>query len=203
MAGDRAYKAKKPVLTDFIDFRGTDQRERACHREVELNSRLSAGSYLGVAHLSDPAGGPAEPIVVMRRYRDSDRLACLVNHPRSAAASKTALDAVDSVASVLAAFHDGAQRSRAIGAQGESYAIEKRWRENIFELWRYAAMNISGVTDEVIGRIDQLVAEFISGRSRLFARRIAEENIIDGHGDLLADDIFVMPCDGPGVLGTL
>ena len=30
LAGDRAYKAKKPVLTDFLDFRRVEQRERAC-----------------------------------------------------------------------------------------------------------------------------------------------------------------------------
>ena len=53
-----------PVLTDFLDFRTPQQRERACRREVELNSRLSPESYLGVAHLTDPAGGPAEPVVV-------------------------------------------------------------------------------------------------------------------------------------------
>src|ERR1700757_4426006 len=78
LAGDRAYKAKKPVLTGFLDFRTPEQRERACRREVELNSRLSPDSYLGVAHLTDPAGGPAEPIVVMRRYHDDDRLASMV-----------------------------------------------------------------------------------------------------------------------------
>src|ERR1700760_4912524 len=66
LVGDRALKAKKPVLTDFLDFRTPEQRERACFREVELNSRLSPNSYLGVAHLTDPTGGPAEPIVVMR-----------------------------------------------------------------------------------------------------------------------------------------
>ena len=43
LAGDRAYKSKKPVLTDFLDFRTPEQRERACLREVELNSRLSPG----------------------------------------------------------------------------------------------------------------------------------------------------------------
>ena len=57
LAGDRAYKAKKPVLTDFLDFRTPEQRERACLREVELNSRLSPRSYLGVAHLRRPGRG--------------------------------------------------------------------------------------------------------------------------------------------------
>src|ERR1700739_1952507 len=78
LAGDRAYKAKKPVLTDFLDFRTPAQSERACLREGGLTSRVSRGGYLGVAHLDAPAGGPAEPIIVMRRYRDNDRLASIV-----------------------------------------------------------------------------------------------------------------------------
>lgn len=199
LAGDRAYKAKKPVLTDFIDFRTASQRERACVREVELNSRLSPASYLGVAHLSDPVAGPPEPIVVMRRYRERDRLASLVSRPGSDEVAKCALD---SVAAVLVGFHTGAGRSRVISAQGKPLQIEKRWRANIIELWRYAAMDIVGVTDEMIARIDHLVSEFISGRSRLFARRIDQGRIVDGHGDLLADDIFIV--DGtPALLDCL
>lgn len=79
LVGDKAYKAKKPVATEFLDFTTVDRRERACAREVLLNSRLAPESYLGVGHWSDPAGGRAEPIVVMRRYPDSRRLATLSN----------------------------------------------------------------------------------------------------------------------------
>ncbi len=77
LVGDKAHKAKKPVKTDFLDFSTVDRRERACTREVVANSRLAPESYLGVAHLSDPTGGPAEPVIVMRRYPDSRRLATL------------------------------------------------------------------------------------------------------------------------------
>ena len=121
LAGDRAYKAKKPVLTDFVDFRTTGQREHACRREVELNRRLSPQAYLGVAYLSDPTGGADEPIVVMRRYRDRDRLAFLVRHGDSGASPESLLDAV---ASVLAEFHGRAERSPLISAQGEKAAVE-------------------------------------------------------------------------------
>ena len=184
LAGDRAYKAKKPVLTDFLDFRTPQQRERACLREVELNSRLSAGSYLGVAHLDDPAGGPAEPIVVMRRYRDDGRLASMVTR------GEPVEDLLDAIAGVIARFHAQAERSRLIDDQGKVDAIDRRWRENLLELHRYAGMGISGISDESVGRIQHLAAEFISGRAPLFTRRIDEGCILDGHGDLLADDIF-------------
>jgi len=196
LAGDRAYKAKKPVLTDFLDFRTPEQRERACLREVELNSRLSPGSYLGVAHFGDPAGGPAEPIVVMRRYRDDDRLASMVTRGQPGVEGL-----LDAIAGVLARFHARAERSRLIDEQGKVGAVDQRWRENLSELHRYAA-GISGVSDELIERIEHLATEFTSGRELLFTRRIDEGCIVDGHGDLLADDIFCV--DGePALLDCL
>jgi hypothetical protein len=41
---------------------------------------MAPESYLGVGHWSEPAGGRAEPTVVMRRYPDSRRLATLVKY---------------------------------------------------------------------------------------------------------------------------
>jgi aminoglycoside phosphotransferase family enzyme/predicted kinase len=182
LVGDRAFKAKKPVLTDFLDFRTAEQREHACRREVELNRRLSPDSYLGVAYLSDPGGGPAEPIVVMRRYHDEDRLASIVG--RGAGQPVRAL--LDAIATVLARFHQRAERSPVIDAQGRAGAVDQRWRDNLVELNRYAETLPAGS----VSRIQRLAAEFIAGREPLFRRRVEEGLVIDGHGDLLADDIF-------------
>ncbi|WP_231982082.1 bifunctional aminoglycoside phosphotransferase/ATP-binding protein [Mycobacterium sp. E2327] len=194
LAGDRAFKAKKPVLTDFLDFRTPERREFACHREVELNRRLSPDSYLGVAQLSDPGGGPAEPIVVMRRYRDEDRLASIAR--RDTDGSVRGL--LDTIAAVLARFHERAERGPAIDAQGEAAAIEKRWRDNLVELDRYP----DALAAEVLSRIRRLATEFIAGREPLFRRRVEDGLIVDGHGDLLADDIFCGQ-DEPALLDCL
>jgi uncharacterized protein len=80
LLGDKAYKAKKSVTTDFLDFSTTELRQRACEHEVALNRRLAPDSYLGVAHFSDPHGGAAEPVIVMRRYADSTRLTTLIRN---------------------------------------------------------------------------------------------------------------------------
>ncbi len=70
LLGDKAYKAKKSVSTDFLDFSTPARRRHACDREVALNSRLSPNSYVGVADFAGPHGGPPEPVIVMRRYAD-------------------------------------------------------------------------------------------------------------------------------------
>ncbi len=63
-AGRRPGVREKACGDGFCNFRTAEQRERACNREFELNSRLAAQSYLGIAYFSDPSGGHAEPVVV-------------------------------------------------------------------------------------------------------------------------------------------
>ena len=184
LIGDRAYKGKKPITTDFLDFSRPDNRERACAREVELNRRLAPDSYLGIAHLSDPSGGPAEPVVVMRRYPDPSRLSTMVRNGDPVSSP------LECVAEEIARFHDRADRGRVIDAQGKVRAVGARWKENIGELKRYAGKVVSA---EKVREIGSLATQFIAGRSVLFTARIEDRRIVDGHGDLLADDIFCLP----------
>jgi uncharacterized protein len=121
----------------------------------------------------------------MRRYRDSDRLAFKVARDQPDVEGL-----LDAIAGILARFHARAERSRFIDEQGQVGAIGQRWRENLSQLDRFARMAISGVSGESIERIRHLAAEFTIGRQLLFTRRIEEGCIVDGHGDLLADDIF-------------
>lgn len=196
LLGDRAFKAKKPVRTDFLDFSTAARRERACQHELTLNRRLAPGSYLGVAHLSDPLGGPAEPVIVMRRHPDSARLAFLVD------SGEPVIGHLDAVARVLARFHEVAERGGTIAAQGTVDAVWARWAQNLDELQNYAADNDEVRTADSLREVRRLAGQFVAGRHALFAQRIAERRIIDGHADLLADDIFCLP-QGPELLDCL
>lgn len=193
LVGDKAYKAKKPVTTEFLDFGTVDRRERACVREVLLNSRLAPESYQGVGHWSDPVGGPAEPVIVMRRYPDSRRLTTLVT--RGCPVGSELAD----IAEALVTFHNRAHHRRAVDAQGEVGAVSARWQENLAELKHFAETVVSA---ELLGQVESLARNYITGRTALFGQRIGDERIVDGHGDLLADDIFCMP-DGPVLLDCL
>jgi aminoglycoside phosphotransferase family enzyme/predicted kinase len=184
LLGDKAYKAKKPIATDFLDFTTAKQREVACAHEVTLNSRLAPDSYLGVAHFAGPGGGPAEPVVVMRRYADSTRLASLARNGRPVH------DHLEEIADKLARFHAEALRSAAIDSCGTAGAVSARWRQNLVELQRYADAVIPG---ESLNEVERLSAQFIAGRGDLFAERLSSRRIVDGHADLLADDIFCTP----------
>ena len=184
LLGDKAYKAKKPVTTDFLDFSTPARRQHACDREVALNRRLAPNSYLGVAHFTGPHGGMSEPVIVMRRYGDGTRLASMVKN------GQPVHDQLRAIAETLARFHTDAARGRAIDAQSTVGAVAARWQENLEELQRYPDTVVS---HRAVREVQRLATQFVSGRASLFALRITERRIVDGHADLLADDIFCTP----------
>jgi aminoglycoside phosphotransferase family enzyme/predicted kinase len=193
--GDRAYKIKKPVAFGFLDFRSRDVREAVCRREVELNRRLAPDVYLGVVHLTsgDNAQGPGEPLVAMRRLPADRRLARLI------VTGADVRDDLRRLARLLAAFHAGADSSAEIAAVASCGATAGRWDANAAEM----APFVGPILDPVVAeRVMRLARRYLAGRGPLFAARIERGRVKDGHGDLLAEDIFCMP-DGPRVLDCI
>ena len=52
LAGDFAYKIKKPLRLSFLDFSTLALRQRYCQEELRLNRRFSPDLYLDVVGLS-------------------------------------------------------------------------------------------------------------------------------------------------------
>ena len=67
LAGEHAWKVKKPVALGFLDFSTLERREHFCHEEVRLNRRLAPDVYLGVEPITEEAGrlrfGGSGPVV--------------------------------------------------------------------------------------------------------------------------------------------
>src|SRR4249919_4003009 len=59
-----------------------------------------------------------------------------------------------------------------------------------------------GVEGAIVARIEDLSHRYLNRRSGLLNERIARGRIVDGHGDLLAEDIFCL-ADGPRILDGL
>ncbi len=191
--GDRVYKVKKPVALDFVDFSDASERERICRREVELNRRLAPDVYLGVAELRGPDGGLCDHMVVMRRMPEDRRLSALVS------ADADASPCVREVARVVAAFHARADRSPQIDAAASIDGIRRNWESSFATMEPF----VGSVLDaEMMTRVIQRARRYTEGRAALFASRIEAGAVCDGHGDLLADDIFCLD-DGPRILDCL
>ena len=55
---------------------------------------------------------------------------------------------------------------------------------------------------DLVAAVERLAGRFLAGRAPLMAQRCADDRIVDGHGDLVADDVFCLD-DGPRVLDCL
>ena len=193
LLGDRAYKVKKPVDLGFLDFTSLASRGEAIARELRLNRRTAPDVYLGTLEVRDPDGALCEHLLVMRRMPEDRRLATLVR------------DGVDvgvplrELARDLAAFHSTARSGPAIDACGTREALRGRWVDNVQSLREHP---VDTAPPEILARVEELALEFVAGRGPLLQSRIDAGLLRDGHGDLLADDVFCLE-DGPRALDCL
>ena len=82
LAGDRAFKLKRPVRYSFLDFTTLERREAALRHELELNRRTAPELYLRVLPVTagpdglalNGAGPPVEWLLEMRRFPTEARL---------------------------------------------------------------------------------------------------------------------------------
>lgn len=110
LAGEFAYKIKKPVRLAFLDFSTLAQRLRYCNDELRLNRRFAPDIYLDVVGIfntaQDPrfegSGPPIEYAVKMRRFDDAARL------DRVCARGELQPRHLSDLADTLVAFHAAA-----------------------------------------------------------------------------------------------
>jgi len=107
LAGDYAYKIKKPVNLGFLDFSTLAARRRCCEEELRLNRRTAPELYLAAVPIT---GSPSHPVlggegvaiehaVLMRRFDQEGLL------DRVARRGALAPPLVDAIARKVAAFH--------------------------------------------------------------------------------------------------
>jgi len=183
LLGDRAYKFKKPVELGVLDFTELADRQAVCRREVELNRRMSPDVYLGVSQLHQP-DGTSEPVVTMRRMDPAERLSTLVRSGVPVA------DELRELARQLAALHLRSAHNGEIDREGSAERLLERWSDSFEVVRRHAGVVVDAVA---VAEIETLVRRYLAGRGDLFAERIRTGCIVDGHGDLVADDIYCTP----------
>jgi uncharacterized protein len=189
---DHVYKCSRPVDLGFVDLRSLADRLAASERELTVNRRFAPDVYEGLATMHGPDGRPCEHFVVMRRLPRERSLSALIEAPG-------ACDHVRNVARAVAALHAVAPHSPEIDRAGSSDAVTRLWNDNMRGLRPFAGMLLS---EPDLVDAEHRGQRYLSGRTPLFEHRVAEGRIRDGHGDLLADDIYCLP-DGPRILDAL
>jgi len=107
LAGDYAYKIKKPVSLGFLDFSTLEKRHFYCEEELRLNRRTAPGLYMDVVPVAESrdglrVGGTGKAIefaLRMRRFPQEALADSLARRGELRAAE------VDAIAAAIAAFH--------------------------------------------------------------------------------------------------
>ena len=212
LTAERVYKLRKSIALPFLSFATRGERNADCLREVSLNRRLAPDVYLGVApihrdrhgrwqmgapgeRLSSPAAGPVGPAgqtgqtaasehcVVMRRLPEGRDGESLLGRGALTPAH------IDALARMVAAFHE---RPDVVVAPQPPAA---EWLSELARLvGDSVALALSSGCDELdageLSRDRDRLLELLDSRRALFAGRIEQRRLVDGHGDLRLEHVY-------------
>jgi aminoglycoside phosphotransferase family enzyme/predicted kinase len=188
LAGDRAYKIRKPVRMDVPEFGPLEQRRVACLEELRINRELAPAIGLRVRAMVPRLGcmvltevgarGAVEYAIEMRRFDGARTMASLAQR------GLLCDDHVDAVAQRLAAFHACAPRFSPLD---RVLAVMRASQRNVREL-----LALGG---EDAARSVQACARFTDAFLLTHGHEIAARAdggfIRDGHGDLRAAHVVI------------
>ena len=113
LAGPRAWKLKRAVRYDYLDFSDKERRRALCEAEVRINRRTAPTLYHRVVAVTRSAGDglelggdgvPVDWVIEMTRFDQEDLF------DRRAARGELDLGLMRPLASAIARFHSGAER---------------------------------------------------------------------------------------------
>ena len=192
LVGRFAYKIKKPVRFDFLDFSTLVKRRHFCAEEVRLNRRLAPDVYLGVVPITavdgdvrvEGAGAAVEWAVKMQRLPEEATL-----HER-VRRGEVGVDLVERLGRRIAAFHREAVAPPDRAAFSRFEAVARNLRD-VFE--QSAPQVGNTVSRAVWERTRALIEDGLSRLRPLIEARSAHGMTRDTHGDLHLDHVYHFP----------
>ncbi len=191
VAGERAYKLKKPVSLGFLDYSTEEARRAMCREEVRLNRRLAPSVYLGVRSIVEAGRGlelgdegdprALEHVVEMRRYDEQLTLAAL------AVRGDGGLDEVRSVAAALERFHAGAPLCAAAGGADPRAPIKRSTDQTLASLLLLVRPELGAA----VAAAERFSNAFLLAHRDELAARAAAGRVRDVHGDLRAEHVLL------------
>jgi uncharacterized protein len=211
LAGESAYKIKKPVRFAFMDFSSLALRRQACETEIRVNRRFQQHDqpatqlYRGVLPI---VGTPEQPrwgvpgtpddtqaiefAVLMRRFDE----ACRLDHLCARGALTPAH--MNGLARRMAMFQARAAVASPSDPWGHPTAA-MRWPRDNFNTLRAA---LSDPADAArVHALSDWAEQRFNAIEPLLARRRQKERVREGHGDLhLGNLVLIQSEHGPEVL---
>jgi aminoglycoside phosphotransferase family enzyme len=194
LSDEFAFKIKKPVRFDFLDFSSMEQRHHFCTEELRLNSRLAPHMYLRVLPVSKEGIGTEETPVIdyalqmhrMDNTREMDKLLLIDG------VSSTDME---NLATLLASFHLKNQLPTDLPYQPVEDA------HDFGDLFSFKGdLEALKVADAALLRVwAETIPAFLYKHKTRSEDRIHSGFWIEGHGDLHSRNIF-LPQNTPPVI---
>ena len=189
LTDDTVYKLKKPVRFPYLDFSTLQRREAACRAELTLNRRLAPDVYLGVVplvatRLGLSIGGTGtivDWLVVMRRLEENQTL------ERAILEHRVETRQLDRLVATLVRFYQHAQPVLISPAASLS-----DWRQSsVVQPPDIARPGPRRFQPGCFGESDRVQRDFLRRRRGVLEARVRQRKIIDGHGDLRPEHIWL------------
>lgn len=186
-----AYKLKKPVRYEYLDFSTLEARRIDCLEEIRLNRRLARDVYLDVVSLTlgpegrlqlDGDGEAVEWLVKMRRLPRQLMLDHALRH------GLVSRDDVRRFMHVLLEFYARAEPVILSAAQ-----YRRRFEHDILGTHRELAAPDYGLDRTLQDSVTRGQLAFIERSGALLDRRAADRKIVEGHGDLRPEHVCLGP----------
>lgn len=188
LAGERAYKLKRAVKFDFLDFSTVERRREACEAEVRLNARTAPELYLRAAPITRAAGGrlrlggegeAVDWVVVMRRFDQAGLL------DRLAAAGRLPLALMRDLADEVGRLHADAEvRPDHGGLDGMRWVVEGN--ASAFD------RHLDVLPADLVARVNAATREALDRHAPLIERRRLAGRVRQCHGDLHLRNIVLI-----------
>lgn len=187
LTGQHAYKLKKPVRYEYLDFSTLEARRTDCDEEMRLNRRLARDVYLDVVALTRSPqgelrlGGEGEPVEWLVKMRRLPRELMLDHALREHQLTR---EDVRRFMHVLIDFYTRAEPAPISAAQ---YC--RRFEHDVITTHRELASPSYGLDRTLQDLVTRGQLAFLERYSSLLGRRAAERRIVEGHGDLRPEHI--------------
>ena len=186
LTSEKVLKLKKPVKYDYLDFSTLEKRKIFCEQELYLNRRLAGNVYEDVIPLSANSDGKLhfgnesdvkDWMVKMKRLPDKLIMDYQIK------SNVLDLERVKKAAELLGVFY---QNSIPCICDPQEYT--KRLLKGIED----NQMELKGndyLDSEKVYRITDIQKKFLNINGKLFAERVLNNKIIEGHGDLRPEHV--------------
>jgi hypothetical protein len=189
LTGKYAYKVKKPVDFEFLDFTTLEKRKHFCYEEMRVNKPLCGDMYIGVVPITRndeiKIGGEGEVIEYAVKMRELPQEAIMTNLLKRRMVGEKE---IETISGLLADFHSNARTGEGVNEYGSVEQITKNWVQNFNQ-----TRNMRGKLLEpfMFDFIEKNVMGYIKRNRSLLEDRVERGWIKECHGDVHSGNIFI------------